>query len=241
MRHRDATHNRPKRPLRPRSHAVGDTAITTLQSAIPPLWILREVPPDYGIDCEIEVVSSDGEVSGALIKAQVKGASKVGKRSVSVPIQSVRYWLALPVPVILVRVVHHDVRWLDVRDYLLMRDRYDQVFRTSKRTVSFSFTQAPYLPRDASLLEELALEHQRDVETMREADVNRVRADNIGFILLVRKFDNDPDKWISWLREKGSLKQLESDLPFVAWVKGQAEEDPQFLKLVKEVVEEATA
>ena len=241
MPNRAANRTRQLRPRRPTSHVVGDSAINTLRTAVPETWIVRDVSPDYGIDCEIEVVTGHGDVSGAIVKAQVKGVAKPTRRSISIPVQTVRYWVALPVPVILVQVVGRDVRWIDVRHYLLMRDRLDQLYRTSKRTVSFSFGGASSLPRDAGLLERLALDHQLHVGIMRQAEVDRVKGDFVGFILLVRMFDNDPDKWLKWLRERGSLEQLETDLPFVAWVKREAEQDPDFLRRIKAMVEEATA
>ena len=240
MSQRRAKRDRRLRPRRPQAHVVGDSAMTTLRTAVPETWIVRDVLPDYGIDCEIEVITGHGDVSGAVVKAQVKGTAKPTQQSISIPIQTVRYWLALPVPVILVRVVGRDVRWIDVRHYLLMRDRLDQLYRTSKRTVHFTFRGAPSLPGDAGLLERLALDHQLDVGVMRQAEVDRVKGDYVGFILLVTMFNNDPDEWLKWLREKGSLRQLEDDLPFVAWVKREAEQDPEFLQRVKAMVE-ATA
>ena len=228
-------------PHRPRSHVVGDSAINTLRAAVPQTWIVRDMQSDYGIDCEIEVVTGQGDVSAAVVKAQVKGTADPSKQSISIPIQTVRYWLALPVPVILVWVIDRNVRWIDVRRYLLMRDRLDQLYRTSKQTVHFTFRAAPSLPGDAALLERLALDHQLDVGIMRQDEVDRAKGDFVGFILLVREFDNDPDKWLKWLREKGSLQHLEGDIAFVAWVKRQAEQDPEFLQRVKAMVEEATA
>ena len=62
-------------PKRPMSHIIGDQAVLTLRNSLPKEWICRELNSDYGIDCEIEVVKSNGTATGALCKVQVKGTN----------------------------------------------------------------------------------------------------------------------------------------------------------------------
>jgi hypothetical protein len=228
-------------PLRPVSHVTGEQAVLALRRELPPSWIVREMALDYGIDCEIEIVEPGGTVTGAIVKAQVKGIGDgiaKGADWVSVRIASVRYWLSLPVPVIL---VHVDVGseivwWVDVHDYLLEQDQLETIYLTKKKTIRFKFEGANRLPDSIDKLVTLAREHQEQVRELRAEAVAQLKADFVGYCALVELFDADPDKYIGWLREKGSLEQLLYDLPFVAWVKQQAEEDPTFLARIRDLV-----
>jgi hypothetical protein len=73
---------------------------------LPAEWIIREQPQetDYGIDLEIELAL--GDVSGRLFKAQVRGHEKVRWNADGTFLEHVRketlnYWRAIPLPVIL--------------------------------------------------------------------------------------------------------------------------------------------
>lgn len=84
-----------------------------LQGAIPADWIVREVTErDYGIDCYVEIVWNDKQVTGDLCSLQLKGSksigwqdsdSKWGKRArfSGISKSTVNYWMRLPVPVFL--------------------------------------------------------------------------------------------------------------------------------------------
>jgi len=236
--------NTPGLPQRPSSHVIGDQAVLALRTALPKHWIFRETQPDYGIDCEIEIVHSDGTVTGAIIKGQVKGTAssvEVRESGLSVATNSIRYWLALPVPVIIVRVIqdHSQVLWLDVRQYLLERDRLDTIYSTKQRTLSFNFQDAYSLPANTTEFEQLAVEHQTGVGEMRVATEADVVSQFVGYVILIRLYDGDVDAWIQWLREKGSIEQLVHDFPFVVWVKEQVEKDPDLLARIRKMVEEA--
>jgi hypothetical protein len=228
----------PKRPL---SHIIGEQAVAALRNVLPPQWICREMSNDYGIDCEIEAVENDGTVTGGIVKVQVKGTASnvnIKKYGISVSIESVRYWVLIPVPTIIVRVVDNpkEVLWLNIREYLILTGQLEDIYSTRKKSIYFNFNKAKRLPKDLVELDEIIKSHQADVLNMKEASENVVAADYIGYCLLVKKFDNDPDKMINWLREKGSLEQLVSDLPFAVWIKKQAEEDSGFLERVKRMV-----
>ena len=230
-------------PQRPDAHVTGEQAVLALRNALPAHWIFRECPPDYGIDCEIEIVAANGEVLGAVVKGQVKGRGVTHtSNGVSVSANSVRYWLALPVPVIIVRVTVEppSVQWLDVRDYLSLKGRLDSVYSSSQESYSFNFRGAPALPQDSGAMEELALEHRARVAAMRVSRDEDVGGQFIGYVVMVKLFDGDPVKWIQWLRENGSEDQLVGDIPFAFWVKHQAEEDAGFLDRVRNMVREVT-
>lgn len=230
-------------PQRPPSHIIGDRAILELKKILPKRWLCREIKPDYGIDVEIEIVLDNGTVTGAILKGQVKGSEseiKVRKYGISVSVTSVRYWVNLPVPVVLVRVTSnpYKVLWLPVRDYLLKKELLDSIFTTSKKTIFFNFKNSLSLPENVEEMEKLGLNYQAKVFHMLQEEEEMLKADFMGYIILVQLFDGDPDALIKYLREKGSLNQLKSDLSFAIWVKEQSEQDPTFLDRVCKMVKE---
>jgi len=228
-------------PKRPTSHIIGDQAILVLRKLLPKEWIYRELNIDYGIDGEIEVVKSDGTVTGALCKVQVKGTNsnvKLLKYGISVSTTAVRYWVALPLPTIIFRIIDNpkEVLWLSVRKYLLEAGLLDMLYSTRKKTIHFNFKNAYDLPQTIKELEELITENQIEINNFRSDTEAKERGDFIGFIALVHVYENDPDKMIKWLRENGSHNQLIDDLPFAIWVKRQSEEDPDLLNRIYSMV-----
>ena len=218
-------------PKRPMSHIIGDQAVLVLRNSLPKEWIFRELNSDYGIDGEIEVVKSDGTVTGALCKVQVKGTNsnvKLLKYGISVSTNSVRYWLALPLPTIIFRIIDNpkEVLWINVRKYLLEAELIDILYSTPKKKIRFSFKNAHDLPQTIKELEELIIENQIMINNFKSDTEAQEKGDFIGFIALVHVYENDPDKMIKWVRENGSHDQLIDDLSFAIWVKRQSEEDP---------------
>jgi len=228
-------------PKRPMSHIIGDQAVLVLRNSLPKEWIYRELNSDYGIDGEIEIVKSDGTVTGALCKVQVKGTNsdvKLLKYGISVSTNTVRYWLALPLPTIIVRIIDNpkEVLWISVRKYLLEAGLLDMLYSTRKKTIHFNFKNAYDLPQTIKELEELITENQIEINNFRSYTEAREKGDFFGFIVLVHVFENDPDKMIKWLRENGSHDQLIDDLSFAIWVKRQSEEDPDLLNRIYSMV-----
>jgi Domain of unknown function (DUF4365) len=221
-------------PKRPASHVTGERAIFALKEALPAHWIVREVSEDYGIDCEIEIVNEHSSVTGAIIKAQVKGTSSAdvsSQESVSVRLATVRYWLAIPVPVILVRVIGSPkkVLWLDVRDYLRATRKLKSIYTTEQKTITFNFANSQLLSNSATELNNLALSHQFAIEQWRRhLDIKPI-ADWVGLVLLFGSYDGDPNKWLKWMREHGSDEQIANDYAFVLWLKEESDKDPSFI------------
>ncbi len=76
------------------------------QQCLPPSWVARQEQQDtdYGIDLEVELASA--QVTGRLFKAQVKGHASIrwtaaGSFSQAVRPETIAYWRALPLPVVL--------------------------------------------------------------------------------------------------------------------------------------------
>lgn len=228
-------------PKRPISHVIGDQAVLVLRNSLPKEWIYREANNDYGIDGEIEVVKADGTVTGALCKVQVKGTNsnvKLLKYGIDVSTTAVRYWVALPLPTIIFRIIDNpkEVLWISVRKYLLETELLDILYSTRKKTIHFNFKNAYDLPQTIKELEELITENQNMINYFKSDIEAQEKGDFIGFIALVHVYENDPDKMIKWLRENGSNNQLIDDLPFAIWVKRQSEEDPDLLNRIYSMV-----
>lgn len=102
-------------PKRTEEHIKETASMTRLVQCLPNEWIVRHVTErDYGIDCLVELVF-DGEVRGHLAAIQLKGIDSLQwtdgdsvdgddqakARYSKVKVETVNYWMALPVPVIL--------------------------------------------------------------------------------------------------------------------------------------------
>lgn len=77
-------------------------SLRILRTTLPKQWIFRhETEDDYGVDVEVELVTTNGEVRGDFFKGQLKGTKKVEfskdeRASVSGIKQStLRYWIGL--------------------------------------------------------------------------------------------------------------------------------------------------
>jgi len=143
--------------------------------------------------------------------------------------------------VVIVRVTQNPNRvlWLDVRQYLLERDRLDTLYSTKQKSLFFDFHDAHTLPDDVAHLEKLALEHQSSVTEMRVATEADVVSQFVGYVILIKLYDGDIDAWIQWLREEGSEEQLVHDFPFAVWVNEQLQRDPDLLSRIRKMVKEA--
>lgn len=97
-----------KHPNRARQHVIDDLAVHDIEGRVLAAgWIPRDQDHDYGIDFEIEIVH-DGDVTGQIFKAQVKGTEdKNLERALGVRLSSQKLTLfrAMKLPVLIVR--HH--------------------------------------------------------------------------------------------------------------------------------------
>lgn len=101
-----------KFPKRIDAHIKESDSWKILQNNIPARWIIREVSErDYGIDCYIELINRDNEVTGDLLSGQLKGVEQIEWREKDddnkeakfsgIKIETINYWMNLPVPVFL--------------------------------------------------------------------------------------------------------------------------------------------
>lgn len=228
-------------PKRSAQHITGEQAVAAFRSALPPAWISREVSPDYGIDCHIEIVDSDNSVTGAMVYAQLKGTESVNAKQqliVQVKTSSVRYWMSLPVPVVLVRVLGDppEVYWIDVRDNLQDRRMLDDLFRNQNESISFNFKDAKLLKGTIDELEQLAIDHQLAVCYMRDKNDAENCGDFVGYHIFIHVFNGDISEMKTFLRTKASDDQLAKDYPFAVWLEEQLNEDPTLLDRIRTLV-----
>jgi hypothetical protein len=224
-------------PQRPIQHVIAEQGISILRNALPSQWILREISPDYGLDCEIEIVSIDGSVTGALIKAQVK-ATADSKMVSQIRTETIRYWLMLPIPVILIRVFNKTskVIWLNVRWYLNEINQLESIYSTRQKSITFNFEHANILPQSIQELENLGTDHQKSVLINQEELESQAGAQFVALCLLVIGFNGEPETWLQYLRKYGSDEQIVDDYPFVVWLKHKIKEDPNFITHIKEEI-----
>lgn len=102
-----------KFPQRPSTHIKETDSWKILQHSVPSEWLLRGVTErDYGVDCYLEMVGSDGSVRGDLISIQLKGTESLEWKQnekqnrqeakfSGVKIETINYWMNLAVPVFL--------------------------------------------------------------------------------------------------------------------------------------------
>lgn len=225
--------NNTKLPQRPLEHIIGDQGITILRQSIPPHWIFRELNGDYGIDCEIEITNEDGSLTGAIVKVQVKTTSVI--KNIKIRTETIRYWLLLPVPVILVRVSLSPIKilWIDVREFLSAEGRVDTIYQTKLKTITFNFNNAASLPESHNSLRSLSEMYQEYVHFNREESESEAGGFFMAMVFILLLHEGSPVKMLKWFREHGTDEQIANDFSLVYWIKKQVDNDPEFINRFK--------
>lgn len=152
-------------PKRLDTHIKESDSWKILQNKIPAEWIIREVSErDYGIDCYIELVNRDNEVTGDLLSGQLKGQEKIewqekqdnSKEATfsGIKMETIHYWMNLPVPVFLL------VADLGKRDLFFapikqqVRSQYSKYL--NQKSMSFSLINSFQFGTDIGLVAFLA-------------------------------------------------------------------------------------
>src|SRR5260221_5556264 len=93
-------------PKRPRQHQLESESRAAIRSAIPSLWVYRDLDQDYGIDSEVEIFGASGSATGAKFLVQLKATDQPDVR------RALRLWFrrsigeyysSLDLPVLIVR------------------------------------------------------------------------------------------------------------------------------------------
>ncbi len=95
-----------KLPERVANHITETKSFKIFSNNIPDEWVIREVTErDYGVDCYIEMVNEENQLTGELISIQLKGTNDLtwtqnGTHSFyEVKISTTNYWYQFPTPV----------------------------------------------------------------------------------------------------------------------------------------------
>ncbi len=98
--------NKVQLPTRDAKHVTETSSYKIFSRNIPNHWIIREVSErDYGIDCYIELVNNQNQVTGELISVQLKGKQKIKWTKndyftfSGINISTTNYWMKFPTPV----------------------------------------------------------------------------------------------------------------------------------------------
>jgi hypothetical protein len=138
-------------PKRTQTHILESDSWKILRQSLPSEWIVREVTErDYGIDCYVEIVWRNNEVTGDLCLLQLKSSGSIdweespsewGKKArfSGIKKSTVNYWMGLPVPVFLM--------WAEVNTCKLffasvkeqVRAQYPAYLDQDRNTMGFDF------------------------------------------------------------------------------------------------------
>jgi len=97
-------------PKRPRTHSLEDESKNKLRLLLPEMWVFRDKTHDYGIDGEVEIFDEHDNTTGIIFYIQLKATDLKQSRaihSVSMNIETIKYFYSLDVPVLIVRYSSH--------------------------------------------------------------------------------------------------------------------------------------
>lgn len=132
-------------PKRVQNHITETASYKIFSRCIPDHWIIRDITErDYGIDCYIELVTANNEVTGELISIQLKGTQSIDWTNedthsfYGVKIPTTNYWNNFPVPVFicLVDTGLEEVYFCPVKSFI--RSKYLSYIKQTNFNYQFS-------------------------------------------------------------------------------------------------------
>ncbi|WP_428666448.1 DUF4365 domain-containing protein [Runella sp.] len=136
-----------KLPKRPKQHISEAASFKLFASKIPESWIIREVTErDYGIDCYLELVNDDNELTGELVLIQLKSRQSIPWAKdntytlTGIDISTSNYWykFAVPVFIFLADLEKEEVFMLSV-DYWIKRNFFEFI---QQSTFNYKFKKS---------------------------------------------------------------------------------------------------
>jgi hypothetical protein len=133
-----------KFPKRVPQHISETASFKIFSNGIPDNWIIRDITErDYGIDCYLEIVTEQNEVTGQLALIQLKARQKIswtkdGTYTLNgVDIATTNYWYNFPVPVFifLVDIEKEESFFIHVKQYI--RIHFDEYSKQDKLNYVF--------------------------------------------------------------------------------------------------------
>jgi len=205
---------------------------------IPSNWVFREIYPDYGVDCEVELATTEGELTGDRLFFQVK-ASTLRRTSFRIPNKTLLYWNSLPAPLIFtfVHVPTGDTRFVAIPELFEAALSRDSVEKAASGTSRIDIRRGAELPKNITHLVDIALAWRIRHEHAQIICNSNPYLHIVFWLVLRDAFDWNLDSMISFIRTKGSREQLLTDLPFAYWVKDVSETDPGYLERSKAILD----
>ncbi len=224
-------------PTRPKQHVTDDRAVNMFREAALQMgWIFRELDKDYGLDAEIEIADALNQVTGAILRFQIKGTKASGS-SIAVKVSSLRYWMISPIPVFVVRVIldSKEIFILDVLDYVENVKRLDLETIKSK-TISLDFSNA--LPQDqwVDYLTEVASNHQDSVLDLKNYTLYNPVLEYISCQRLFRQHGGDIEAMIRWYRKDVPDRQLMYEFGHAVYLHERIQTETGFLDALRDYV-----
>ncbi|MCP4149962.1 MAG: DUF4365 domain-containing protein, partial [bacterium] len=140
---------------------IGDIAETIFAGALPPEWVTRPLPKDYGIDFSVEVFELN-KSTGIIFDIQLKGSSKISFNSngshisFSIELKYLEYYLEQyqrPVFLVLCDVKTNAVYWLEMQSNKDLNAAYEKA-RGKQKSLSLHIPVCNRLPgTEKALLE----------------------------------------------------------------------------------------
>jgi tetratricopeptide (TPR) repeat protein len=120
-------------PSRPRAHQLEDLSRLALREVLPPSWIVRDLPQDYGLDAEVEIVTAEGAVTGRRFNVQLKATDDPAGCAIRLAATTAVYYRGLDMPVLLVlfRAADRQLRaqWFHALDRDFPQEQAEVTFR----------------------------------------------------------------------------------------------------------------
>lgn len=209
-------------------------------------WVFRPLSlSDYGIDGEIEIRDIREQMTGALLRVQVKGRfseSVKRRKSLSVKTSTVRYWLVSPVPVFILIVTGsndgNEITSISIRDYLFEQRQLDSVKATNKKRFTFNLQYAVPFEEAAEYMEELATSHQNALLDLQNYSLYNPEAQIWSYYRLIYHYDCNIDLMLTHMRKEASDERLVYDYGGAAQMKKAMSENPQIIDEYRWLVEE---
>ena len=91
-------------PKRPRSHELEDESRREFQNLLPNRWVCRDITPDYGLDCHVELFDGNGLATTLMFFVQLKASDKLdlGKAlAITLKVDTYHYYRNLDLPVMI--------------------------------------------------------------------------------------------------------------------------------------------
>lgn len=127
-------------PKRPKQHISETASFKIFNNSIPDNWIVRELTEkDYGIDCYVEIVNDNNQVTGEMISIQLKSmlngipwTQKDYYTYSSVKVSTSNYWnnFLTPVFICLIDVKYKEVFFCGVKSFI--RNNYEKFAKKEK-------------------------------------------------------------------------------------------------------------